>query len=494
MFKKKSTWVVGAVVTLAIIILAMVIFLPKQISMADNPRAHMPVHPTHTDHTVTALKGPFESGEEVTQACLECHPEAGDQMLHSSHFTWEHGPYDVEGHDEPVYTGKKHVLNNFCINITPNWPPCTACHAGYGWEDETFDFTDQTKIDCLVCHDTTGAYIKKNSGYPADGVDLAAVAQQVGIPSRENCGGCHFNGGGGDAVKHGDLDTTLTHPKDDLDVHMGRYDFVCVDCHRTEDHVIGGRSISVSLDDENQIACTDCHLETPHQDERINAHTANVACQTCHIPEFARKKATKVEWDWSKAGQDIPQDPHEYLKIKGEFVYEDNVVPDYAWYNGLNSERYILGDIIDPAQVTNINHPAGSIDDPTAKIWPFKVHHAKQIYDSEYNYLLPPKTFGEGGYWTDFDWDEAARLGAEANDIAYSGHYDFAPTDMYWPITHMVAPKEQALQCDVCHVEGGQGVLDWRALGYEGDPMFYGGRAERLQATQTAVSGEGDAK
>ena len=104
-----------------------------------------------------------------------------------------------------------------------------------------------------------------------------------------------------------------------------------------------------------------------------------------------------------------------------------------------------------------------------------------------------PKTYGEGGYWTDFDWDEAARLGAEANGLAYSGEYDFAPTDMYWPITHMVAPKEQALQCDNCHVEDGEGVLDWRALGYEGDPMFYGGRADRLMATQSAADSEGGA-
>ena len=32
------------------------------------------------------------------------------------------------------------------------------------------------------------------------------VAQNVGLPARENCGGCHFYGGGGDGVKHGDLD------------------------------------------------------------------------------------------------------------------------------------------------------------------------------------------------------------------------------------------------------------------------------------------------
>jgi hypothetical protein len=38
----------------------------------------------------------------------------------------------------------------------------------------------------------------------------------------------------------------------------------------------------------------------------------------------------------------------------------------------------------------------------------------------------------------------------------------------------MVAPKEKALACDACH--GDRGRLDWRALGYAGDPMQTGGR------------------
>lgn len=488
----KLQWIIGAVVTLIIILVPIIYFVPKQ-KAPDDPWAHMPQHPAHTDHTVTALQGPFESGEEVTKACLECHPDAAAEVMKTSHWTWENGPYDMPGHDEPVYGGKKHVINNFCIGITPNWPPCTACHVGYGWEDETFDFSDESKVDCLACHDTTGTYVKKNAGYPADTVDLANVAQHVGLPDRGDCGSCHFNGGGGDAVKHGDLDTSLLLPDEDLDVHMGRYNFECTDCHRTEHHQIRGKAISVGWADANvdQVHCTDCHNEKPHGDDRLNAHTDTVACQTCHIPAFARKKATKVEWDWSKAGLDIPQDPHEYLKIKGKFVYESNVVPDYAWYNN-TSDRYILGDKIDPSKETVLNMPNGSIDDPTAKIWPFKVHHATQIYDTVYNHLLEPKTFGEGGYWTDFDWDKAARLGAEANGVAYSGHYDFAPTAMYWPITHMVAPKERALQCDECHVEAGEeGPLDWKALGYPGDPMFFGGRMASLQATQTVESSKG---
>lgn len=490
MFRSKHLWWLGAGITIALIAAVIILVLPGQGARAEDPWKYMPKRPVHTDHTVTVLQQDFSSGEEVTLACLECHPDSADEVMATSHWTWEHGPYDLEGRDDPVMAGKKYVINNFCIGITPNWPPCTACHAGYGWVDETFDFTDQTKVDCLVCHDTTGTYVKEKGGIPAESVDLAFVAQNVGLVGRANCGSCHFTGGGGDAVKHGDLDTSLTYPDENLDVHMGKHDFDCVDCHRTTAHQIAGRSITVSMDDEGQIACTDCHKGAIHQDERLDNHVNSVACQTCHIPEFARKKATKVEWDWSAAGQDLPQNPHEYLKIKGRFVYEEDVLPDYAWYDG-GVERYILGDIMDASEVTYINDPTGELDDAEAKIWPFKIHHASQIYDSQFNYLLPPKTYGEGGFWVNFDWDQAARLGAEANGMAYSGSYDFAPTDMYWPITHMVAPKERALQCDDCHTEGEIGVLDWRALGYEGDPMFYGGRAERMKARQTIESSEG---
>ncbi len=45
--------------------------------------------------------------------------------------------------------------------------------------------------------------------------------RRVVRPERQNCGACHFNGGGGDGVKHGDLDTSLTKPNKALDVHMG---------------------------------------------------------------------------------------------------------------------------------------------------------------------------------------------------------------------------------------------------------------------------------
>jgi len=325
--------------------------------------------------------------------------------------------------------------------------------------------------------------VKGSSGQPVAEVDLLAVAQGVGTPTRNNCGGCHFNGGGGNAVKHGDLDSSLFFPSEDVDVHMGRYDFQCVDCHRTEDHQIGGHMISVSVTAENAIACTDCHETDLHSDERITAHLDSVACQTCHIPAGATRDATKMVWDWSQAGDpDREESQHEYLKIKGAFVYENDFQPSYAWFNG-NADRYIIGDVIDPTVNTVLNQPEGDITDANARIWPFKIHDALQPYDVNYNYLLVPKTVGEGGYWTDFDWDQAFYLNEDNSGLAYSGEHDFAPTSMYWTQTHLVQPKDKALQCTDCHSDNGR--KDWEALGYYGDPMRWGNRNQTIGIAET---------
>ena len=292
---------------LGVLVVPVAFFASARTAPRDDPWAQVPEHLPKTSHAAL-MPGPYADGPAVTRACLQCHPQAGEQMLKSSHFTWESPPVRLPGRAEPVVLGKKHGMNNFCIGITGNWPGCTSCHAGYGWRDSTYDFTKVENVDCLVCHDSTGTYAKGKAGLVAEGVDLAAVAQGVGRATRDNCGSCHFRGGGGNAVKHGDLDESAVQPGGErLDVHMGRAGLVCTDCHRTEAHQIRGRAISVSLDHANQVACTDCHASDLHADARINAHVASVACQTCHIPSFARKEPTKMRWDWSQAGQDRPE-------------------------------------------------------------------------------------------------------------------------------------------------------------------------------------------
>ncbi|MBI5668905.1 MAG: tetrathionate reductase family octaheme c-type cytochrome [Chloroflexi bacterium] len=472
----KYIWVIGLTATALIVVVPIILFVSASETPTNDPWQYVPERLPDVSHAAL-MNEPFATGQDVTRACLDCHPSAAQEMAGTAHFTWLSDPVPLEGKTELVQVGKVNLLNNFCIGIQSNWTGCTRCHAGYGWSDANFDFTDTNNVDCLVCHDQSGGYAKAASGLPAEGVDLLAAARSVGTPTRENCGYCHFNGGGGNAVKHGDLDESLYFPAEEQDVHMGRYDFQCVDCHKTENHEISGRAISVSVDNANQVYCTDCHTGTVHEDSRLNAHTDSVACQTCHIPSGATREATKMVWDWSTAGDPTREEsPHEYLKIKGSFVYEDNIMPTYAWFNG-TVDRYLLGDPLDPDGVTTLNPLNGDISDPNAKIWPFKVHVARQPYDTLYNYLLQPQTVGETGYWTTFDWNSALENGSRVTGLPYSGQYGFAETEMNWTLSHMVVPKENALQCTDCHGESGR--LDWLALGYNGDPITWGGREEQ---------------
>ncbi|MDH3597793.1 MAG: multiheme c-type cytochrome, partial [Rhodospirillales bacterium] len=207
-----------------------------------------------TDHSkLEALDKDFQTGPEVTKACLTCHTEAADQIHKTKHWTWE-----FVSPETGQRLGKRNIINNFCVAVSSNEPRCTSCHIGYGWKDGNFDFASKENVDCLVCHDTTGSYKKFPTGAghpnyaskewpPKSGkmrppVDLKKVAQNVGPTSRQTCGACHFYGGGGNAVKHGDIDSSLGKPDKDLDVHMDAegLDFACSTCHRTDAHAIQG--------------------------------------------------------------------------------------------------------------------------------------------------------------------------------------------------------------------------------------------------------------
>ncbi|MFZ5483813.1 MAG: tetrathionate reductase family octaheme c-type cytochrome [Pseudomonadota bacterium] len=446
------------------------------------------------------LQVDFKSGPEVTAACLKCHTEAGKQVMHSKHWTWEYlNPQTNQK------LGKKHIVNNFCTAISSNQEFCTACHVGYGWKDDSFDFTNQGNVDCLVCHERTGTYRKlpgqaghpvykemefpPHSGKIVKPVDLKAAAQSVGKSGRNNCGACHFFGGGGDAVKHGDIDTSLSNPSKYLDVHMDKdgLNFSCGECHKTSGHEVpgsryaptakdeGGKAHMRGKEDKNPATCQACHTNAPHkQNARLNSHADKIACQTCHIPEFARGKPTKMMWDWSTAGKldkdgkpyttKAPNGQVAYDSKKGDFIYESNVIPTYVWFNG--TVNYTLRDTkLDPTKLVKINRFEGSPTDGQSKIWPIKVFSGKQPYDKATNQLLIPHTYGDehdsAAFWQVFDWNKALEAGMRSVNQNFSGDFGFVSTEMYWPITHMVAPKEDALTCAQCHQPSvGVGRLD----------------------------------
>ncbi len=477
MLKNIKIWFVVLVVS-SLLGFGIVYFLPKGGNENKIYKTNIQSR-DHLDHSAF-FNEKFKSPQDVTKRCLECHEDAATDLMKTTHWSWNGNTYKKSEADKPINVGKKNIINNFCISIVGNWAGCTSCHAGYGWKDDNFDFNKKENVDCLVCHDWSGTYAKGTAGMPNDNVDLVKVAKSVGYPKRDNCGTCHYYGGGGLGVKHGDLDNSLNNPSDDIDIHMGKHNLQCIDCHKTTKHNVTGNAYSVSSTPENGVNCTDCHTGTIHKDERINSHLDAVACQTCHIPTYAKKIPTKMEWHWSKAGDDTKKDDvHKYLKKKGEFVYDENIKPEYHWFN-MNANHYIIGDKIENTnEILNINTPLGNIADTTAKIWPFKIHRGDQIYDIENKYIIPPVTYGEGGYWNEFNWDKAARLGSELHKLPYSGKYGFIKTQMYWPLSHMVSKKEDALKCESCH--GDNSVLNWKQLGYEGDPMKFGSRKKSVK-------------
>lgn len=420
------------------------------------------------DHSkFDVLHKKFNSPQEVTAECIKCHNGRAGEVMKSNHWQWEEPAY-IKGRGV-VYLGKKNAINNFCLASEGNELACAKCHVGFGMEStKSFNFQDSTNIDCLICHDNTETYSKaqEKGGAPDPSLDISFIAQNVGKPNRSTCGVCHFFGGGGNNVKHGDLEKAMFEPAKDVDVHMAvnGMNLTCVDCHVTKNHNIGGQMYSLASMNRNRIFCEQCHSETPHSDDILNNHTLKVACQTCHIPVYAKVNSTKTYWDWSTAGQLKDGQPyheedefgnHTYLSTKGSFKWGRNLTPDYIWFNG-TADHYLLGDVIeDTAQPLKINSLNGSYGDRDSKIIPVKIMVTNQCFDPVYNLLSVPKLFsprvGEGAFWKDFHCLRALEVGMQEVGLPFSNTLGFIETHMYWPLNHMVSSKDKAVQCIECH-------------------------------------------
>ena len=468
--KNIITFLLSAVVPLIIIVLVLRDTSKENEIVAQLKETYSQVPDKVVDHSKhEVLQKNFTNAHELTEACLSCHNLRGDELLHSVHFLWEREAF-IPGRGV-TYLGKKNLPNNFCTGIFSNEGSCNRCHAGYGWEDETFDFKNPYNIDCLVCHDNTGTYEKARgaAGYPVmgpNGPDFKNIMGNVGLPKKENCGYCHFHGGGGNNVKHGDLEMALLTASQKVDVHMGveGTNLNCIDCHKAPNHKMTGKNYGVSSENTQRMHCESCHTATPHQKSKLNEHTVKVACQTCHIPVYAKVNATKMFWDWSTATHVKEGKPYEildslgneiYLSIKGSFEWKRNVKPEYVWFNGTADHHLFTDKIADDTQPLKINTLFGEYNDKNAKIIPVKVHRGKQPYDSEYKNLIKIKLWdkerGKGALWIDLDWPNSIAKGMEYAGLPYSGKYDFIETEMYLPVNHMVSPKEDVVTCKECH-------------------------------------------
>lgn len=445
----------------------------------------------------------------VTATCITCHTTAADDMAKTAHWKWMGLTPNVKGKETGEVVGKKNLVNNFCVAVPSNEGRCAMCHAGYGWKDENYDFSDKTNMDCLVCHAKTNyAKVKFPGGAPdPTKTDLNLAAQSVGKPTIAACGRCHFGAGGGDNVKKGDLGSALKTITAEGDVHMGSdgQQMTCSDCHRSSSHKILGQGVHLPIS-EGRLACVDCHSDQPHTSAKLNNHSLDIACQTCHIPAFSRQQPTKMDWDWSTAGNMdrntessdtmiAGQTVQTYNWMKGDFVWGMNVRPKYAWYNGgveritLDDQYAQAGTEADPIMLAQ---PTATFADKDAKIFPFKVMAGRQPVYPKAKLVITPDLWGPGGFWataktiTPYDqtavdalWTTVLSAGSKiagqvTADFTGKGtgdnQWDWAYTKMYMGINHEVAKADDALGCGDCH-GADKADWDWEALGYSCDPM-----------------------
>lgn len=401
--------------------------------------------------------------------------------------------------------GKKNLINNFCIATDSNEGRCIECHAGYGdpaTQRAAYQIpgVTQDRIDCLICHaDLSLGYKKAQTRFgvadvvysscaatctstevcivpvgeatpacvpafsAADGRHLAKIsavllasAQTVRMPGRDNCGRCHFNAGGGDNVKMADLASSLTDPTRDMDVHMGSVvsgglGYTCAECHEAGGHAFKGSGVSVGMVEEAPLACADCHSAAgaagaPHATSASAGSIAlhgRLACQTCHIAEFSRVIATKMDWRWGLAGfkdckfpvtsedeaawGDIDTDGngyadtfpaatcaapaaspsvrwtgadgrhYEYDWRKGVFFKETNVLPTYRFY-GDEGTHLAVGDGFDPgAGLITMAAPYTAAEG--AVLSPFKRMTGDQPAMDDGSFIPVPRLFGLYGLW-----------------------------------------------------------------------------------------------
>jgi len=424
-----------------------------------------------------------------TATCLECHREEAEAFFRSQHYQWR-GETPGLSNAGGQRLGKLNTVNDFCTNPLPSWigevrngagqvvsQGCSKCHAGRGLvPQEEISEEQLANIDCLICHAAgyrRDLYPKEGGGWEwkpilwknQEGLD--AVSKRVGQPTRKTCLRCHAGAGGGSNYKRGDLEYALAECDSNYDVHMGvdGGNLECVACHRGEGHRVKGRGADLAGTDMPgaalSCATSGCHDAAPHRLAALNRHAERVACATCHVPTFARTDPTDMARDWSR-----PVYKPESGRYSATIDLQKDVRPVYAWFNGRTRIQTMGVPVSRQADGTvGIMMPEGRRGDPDARIAPFKLHRGRMPILSATQWLLP---IAVERFFADGDIDAAVREAAHVSYRAEDTAYEWVDTIRYMGIYHGVAPAAQALRCDDCH--GTTGRLDWKALGYDGDP------------------------
>jgi hypothetical protein len=445
------------------------LYLPGVFGAAANLGGH---------ETISAYTGP--------ETCVACHRNEAEAMHGSVHYQLSGPTPNVP--NIPGDAGKgQGGMNTYCgAIVTSRDVTCAGCHTSYG-QQPTAEMTPAqlANIDCLMCHQIN--YARKAAGpyesVPAVGQDgqprtltlpvedangfhfmpdeakmtisLVEAARTAGPTTRATCLRCHANAAGSDGAKRGDLSSVTVNPPRSSDIHMSPQgeDFTCATCHDAGDHRVSGRGLDLRPNDTPEpTTCESCHGDRPHDDynardgESRDVHAGHVACQTCHIPTFAKDVSTELARDWLEPewwpgafGGQGGWKPGEVRAM--------NVIPAYRWFDG-TSEVYLLGQA--PAQNAageyEFGLPLGNVASPGAKIYPMKEHRSISARHDATGQMIPHST---ELYFRTGDFAQAVQSGMVQAGL--TGGYTLVPVHTFQTINHGVEGHESALQCQACH-------------------------------------------
>mgnify|MGYP001823229947 CR=1 FL=1 len=409
------------------------------------------------------------------ETCLQCHENEANEVHGSVMYQWKGDtPHMVNG--EAPQGKIAGGVNSYCINILGNWGVCGNCHVGFGALPEDEATPEQlTNIDCMVCHQKEYRRTKVDGVFVPDtdnmAISMDEAARTVHKPVRWSCLQCHAKAGGGDAVKRGDLTLAQAYTTDsEFDVHMATTgaNLECQECHTFTDHRVAGKGSDLRPTDSDVVLeCANCHTDKAsgnHGGSYIDRHTGRVACQTCHIPIYAKDasdstatEATEVHRTWLDSHSEAP--PYHPVMDKA-----NDLIPEYRFWNRF-SDNYLLGDVATVDSHTGrypTSRPMGDVADPDAKLYAFKYKTAQQPITNSTSQLIALDT---SVFFATGDYDAATVQGLVNMGLDAEEPYSWIETDTFQMLNHQVSPSDQALECNECH--GSNARMDLQGdLGY----------------------------
>ena len=468
----------------------------------------------YADHT-EAFKKAGITRYEGAASCVDCHEEATKEAFHSYHYQMASTVADVAGKD-PVKMGGKYAYNDFCGAILWNGeknvnyigkavlkapPPehadlkgrliatgCSMCHGNSLGLIPKSELTEaQLKnLDCLSCHADPAVYpagpkaIKtgvKEVYQDASGtwryrvkVPLEKLAAAiVKTPPKDQCLLCHAYSGGGPGFKRPNLEPALLGEVEEaIDVHLAR-GMECTDCHVFKDHEVAldGPDTWARSHKAKAPECADCH-ERRHTRPLLGwvletFHREKVACQTCHIPRYAKAAPTDTHRDWSKA-----EFSEKLARWEPEIKLAKDLKPVLGFWNEKTRIAYLYpepaevedGRLTYLAPVSEGAKRQGLFFKTDGKLYPFKYHEAVVPFDPERKVPVPVKV---GLVFATGDTKKAAQVGAKIAGLGFTGEY--VTLVRYMSVNHGVEPARNALFCLDCHGPTVRRV-PWHELGY----------------------------